>query len=281
MNLSKPLRAVSRLLHSLFLQCRAHLPRKQCFAFVPLTNAQQAGICRIYVINLDRQPDRWADVLRELACILGADGKPLTDRAISILQATHRLRRAKLQILATSIRSIRLATSCLSNRYALLYGLADPTFPKDSYPRFEDAGKLMALASFSNRSTPPAEEANPHAPEVCHAARQMGRPPANDPFSGLRWRKAGHVRGFARGAGGSGGKDQPEAQRLRRDFREAPPGDRAEGSGALRLGTRAQGRRCAREGLTYPLILRSARTSTALSRGHAADAPGATRALVW
>jgi hydroxymethyl cephem carbamoyltransferase len=45
------------------------------------------------------------------------------------------------------------------NRYALLYGLADPTFPKDGpYFRFEDAGKLMALASFSNRSTPSAEE---------------------------------------------------------------------------------------------------------------------------
>ena len=45
------------------------------------------------------------------------------------------------------------------NRYALLYGLADPTFPKyGPYPRVEDAGKLMALASFSNRSTPSAEE---------------------------------------------------------------------------------------------------------------------------
>lgn len=45
------------------------------------------------------------------------------------------------------------------NRYALLYGLADPTFPKDGlYPRFEYAGKLMALASFSNRSTPSSVE---------------------------------------------------------------------------------------------------------------------------
>lgn len=45
------------------------------------------------------------------------------------------------------------------NRYALLYGLADPTFPKDgTYPRFSDAGKMMALASFSNRSTCLAEE---------------------------------------------------------------------------------------------------------------------------
>lgn len=45
------------------------------------------------------------------------------------------------------------------NRYGLLYGLADPTFPKNGpYPRFEDAGKLMASASFSNRNTPSAEE---------------------------------------------------------------------------------------------------------------------------
>lgn len=47
----------------------------------------------------------------------------------------------------------------VGNRYASLYGLADPTFPKDgAFPRVNDAGKLMALASFSNRSTPTAEE---------------------------------------------------------------------------------------------------------------------------
>jgi hydroxymethyl cephem carbamoyltransferase len=45
------------------------------------------------------------------------------------------------------------------NRYGLLYGLADPTFPKNGpYPRVEDAGKLMALASFSNRSRPSVKE---------------------------------------------------------------------------------------------------------------------------
>lgn len=45
------------------------------------------------------------------------------------------------------------------NRYALLYGLADPEFPKNSdFSRFSDAGKLMALASFSNRGTPSADE---------------------------------------------------------------------------------------------------------------------------
>jgi hydroxymethyl cephem carbamoyltransferase len=45
------------------------------------------------------------------------------------------------------------------NRYISVYGLADPTFPKDApFSRFSDAGKLMALTSFSNRSTPSAEE---------------------------------------------------------------------------------------------------------------------------
>jgi predicted NodU family carbamoyl transferase len=45
------------------------------------------------------------------------------------------------------------------NRYCSLYGLADPTFPKNApFSRFSDAGKLMALASFSNRSAPSGDE---------------------------------------------------------------------------------------------------------------------------
>lgn len=58
--------------------------------------------------------------------------------------------------------NITLLTDVLNhigNRYGLLYGLADPTFPKaELHPRFSDAGKLMALASFSKRSTPSADE---------------------------------------------------------------------------------------------------------------------------
>lgn len=46
------------------------------------------------------------------------------------------------------------------HRYALLYGLADPTFDKSfsEFSRFSDAGKLMALASYSKRSKPTDEE---------------------------------------------------------------------------------------------------------------------------
>jgi predicted NodU family carbamoyl transferase len=46
------------------------------------------------------------------------------------------------------------------HRYALLYGIADPTFDKSiaEFSRFSDAGKLMALASYSKRSKPSDEE---------------------------------------------------------------------------------------------------------------------------
>lgn len=45
------------------------------------------------------------------------------------------------------------------NRYGQIYGFADPNFPKDGrLPSFSDAGKLMALASFSTRSIPTATE---------------------------------------------------------------------------------------------------------------------------
>jgi predicted NodU family carbamoyl transferase len=45
------------------------------------------------------------------------------------------------------------------NRYMSIYGLADPTFPKDlPFSRWSDAGKLMALASFSQRDEATSEE---------------------------------------------------------------------------------------------------------------------------
>ncbi len=46
------------------------------------------------------------------------------------------------------------------HRYSLLYGLADPTFVTSAadFTRFTDAGKLMALASYSKRNEPSAEE---------------------------------------------------------------------------------------------------------------------------
>ncbi|MBD0780093.1 proline dehydrogenase [Maribacter sp. ANRC-HE7] len=70
------------------------------------------------------------------------------------------------------------------HRYALLYGLADPTFDKKvaEFSRFSDAGKLMALASFSKRHKPSIEEEKiisflmqncPHLkPQECETLRE-------------------------------------------------------------------------------------------------------------
>lgn len=49
---------------------------------MPPSEAQKSGIGPIFVVNLDRQPNRWADIIRELACILDAAGKPLSERVV-------------------------------------------------------------------------------------------------------------------------------------------------------------------------------------------------------
>jgi len=82
MNVSKPLRSALRLLHVLFLKCRSCLPRQQCLKFFDASDVQQSGIGPIFVINLDRQPDRWTDMVRELDRILDANGKPLSERVV-------------------------------------------------------------------------------------------------------------------------------------------------------------------------------------------------------
>lgn len=64
------------------MQCRLLMPRQSCSAFTSASKTPQAGIVPIYVINLDRQPKRWADMVRELDGVLDAVGQPLSERAI-------------------------------------------------------------------------------------------------------------------------------------------------------------------------------------------------------
>jgi GR25 family glycosyltransferase involved in LPS biosynthesis len=46
------------------------------------SDTPQSGIDSIFVINLDRQSNRWSDMVRELDRILDATGKPLSERVI-------------------------------------------------------------------------------------------------------------------------------------------------------------------------------------------------------
>jgi len=82
MNLSKPLSSASRIIHALFLRARSHLPRQQSVTFGEGIDALRSGIGQIFVINLDRQPSRWTDMVRELGGILDAQGRPLSDRVV-------------------------------------------------------------------------------------------------------------------------------------------------------------------------------------------------------
>jgi GR25 family glycosyltransferase involved in LPS biosynthesis len=82
MNGAKPLRSAFRLAHALFLKCRSWLPRQQCHSFISSIGNPQSGIGSIFVINLDRQPTRWTDMVHELDHVLDAAGKPLSERVI-------------------------------------------------------------------------------------------------------------------------------------------------------------------------------------------------------
>jgi|SRR5665811_57016 len=83
MNLASPLRAPLKVLYRIAMKCRGMLPRKRAQAFGPLNTKQRPQIERIYVINLNRQPDRWVEMERELKHVLdssGADLWNLTER---------------------------------------------------------------------------------------------------------------------------------------------------------------------------------------------------------
>ena len=80
MNPTRGMLAPTRFLYRLGLKGRRLLPRQRCHAFGPADGAER--IERIYVINLDRQPDRWAEMRRELTQILDCSGDALTERTV-------------------------------------------------------------------------------------------------------------------------------------------------------------------------------------------------------
>jgi GR25 family glycosyltransferase involved in LPS biosynthesis len=80
MNPTRGMLAPTRFLYRLALKSRRLLPRQQCRAFGAACADER--IERIYVINLDCQPDRWAEMSRELDQLLDCSGRALTERAV-------------------------------------------------------------------------------------------------------------------------------------------------------------------------------------------------------
>ena len=58
---------------------RRLLPRQRCRTFETHRKREQPKIERIYVINLDSRPDRWAEMERELRHVVDAEGVELAD----------------------------------------------------------------------------------------------------------------------------------------------------------------------------------------------------------
>lgn len=74
MNLSERLRYIPRFFYAIYLFSRQFLPRQKSNAFTRFSKTNEDGIGQVYVINLDRKPDRWVDVCRELRKIVNSSG---------------------------------------------------------------------------------------------------------------------------------------------------------------------------------------------------------------
>ena len=87
MNLASPWDATSRALFHIAMKCRRFLPKKRSQAFGLVTAKVRPKIERIYVINLNRQPARLAEMEQELRRVLdwsGAELWSLTERYAAV-----------------------------------------------------------------------------------------------------------------------------------------------------------------------------------------------------
>ena len=77
MNLASPWNAPSKILFRIAMKCRRLLSKKRSQAFGHLSTKESPRIERIYVINLNRQPARWAEMQQELRHVLDWSGVEL------------------------------------------------------------------------------------------------------------------------------------------------------------------------------------------------------------
>lgn len=82
MNPTRPLHLPAGFLYALGLRARRLLPRRQSNAFGSSIDGDTAKIGGLYVINLDRQTDRWQRITGELSLLLDGSRVALAKRAI-------------------------------------------------------------------------------------------------------------------------------------------------------------------------------------------------------
>lgn len=76
---------VFRFIYRIALHAKRLLRKKKCIAFAQANSGpKHDSIGNIYVINLDRQPQRWKKVVSELTQILDFKGRPLSEYATRI-----------------------------------------------------------------------------------------------------------------------------------------------------------------------------------------------------
>jgi len=86
MNLVRPPLAIVSQIFRVWLILRRFLPRRKCRTFGTQRSQNRPEISKIYVINLDREPNRWSEIEKELRHILdssGADLLSLTERHVA------------------------------------------------------------------------------------------------------------------------------------------------------------------------------------------------------
>lgn len=81
MNLASPWNAPSKFLFRIAMKCRRLLPKKRSQVFGLLSTNERPRIEHIYVINLNRQPARWAEMKQELRHVLDWSGVELLNLA--------------------------------------------------------------------------------------------------------------------------------------------------------------------------------------------------------
>lgn len=91
MNLNSPWSVLFKFFFRIAMKCRRLFPKEKSLAFGSLRTKERPKIEHIYVINLQRQPDRWSKVKQELSRVLDCGGVQLlnlTERYDAI-DATH------------------------------------------------------------------------------------------------------------------------------------------------------------------------------------------------